>query len=137
MLKETKKLSFILTVIILLSSTVIAPNVRGDKSAVSDNDDKNVSVNDVSFTCCDTEDLPATNSTDQPSAPSPTNALSGNGLVNGAVAWPVLSMATGDTLPIIGTNWLLLAILGNALILIFGAFLRLHSGNSPGLRFAL
>ena len=48
----------------------------------------------------------------------------------------VLAATTGPALPATGNPWILLAIIGNLLMLFFGAVLRLKSGRSPGFAFA-
>ena len=49
----------------------------------------------------------------------------------------VLSAAIGDILPATGTPWFILAILGNLVMLLLGTVLRLRSGRSPGLAYAI
>lgn len=49
----------------------------------------------------------------------------------------VLGSTTGEILPSTGNPWILLAIIGNLLMLLFGSVLRLRSGRSPGILFAI
>lgn len=39
---------------------------------------------------------------------------------------------SGPNLPVTGNNWLILALFGNIMMLLLGAYLRLRSGRSPG-----
>ncbi len=70
------------------------------------------------------------------SAPAPSSASSGStsssSTSNGSAGAAVL----GAILPVTGNNFLIPVIIGNILMLIFGAYLRLRSGNSPGARLA-
>jgi hypothetical protein len=43
----------------------------------------------------------------------------------------------GEFLPITGNNFLILALFGNVMMLLLGAYLRLRSGNSPGFALAI
>lgn len=61
----------------------------------------------------------------------------GDGSSNPPGSGSVLGTTTGELLPATGNPWMILAILGNLLLLIFGAVLRLRSGRSPGLAFAI
>ncbi len=48
-----------------------------------------------------------------------------------------VAAAIGNMLPSTGTNWLVLALIGNIMMLFLGAYLRLRSGRSPGLALAI
>jgi hypothetical protein len=67
--------------------------------------------------------------------PSPTggggpgSSPSSSSGVGGEVA---IAAALGAMLPVTGTNWLVVALIGNVLMLFLGAYLRLRSGRSPG-----
>ncbi len=68
---------------------------------------------------------PADKVTPTPPSPEKPTSHGGNG---GEVA----SVSVGKELPVTGMNWLLLAIIGNVMMLFLGMILRLRSGNAPG-----
>lgn len=45
----------------------------------------------------------------------------------------VASITAGKVLPVTGVNWLVLAFVGNVMMLFLGMILRLRSGNAPGI----
>ena len=61
----------------------------------------------------------------------------GDGSSNPPGSGSVLGTTTGELLPATGNPWMILAILGNLLLLLFGSVLRLRSGRSPGLALAI
>ncbi|MBI5044405.1 MAG: hypothetical protein HZC02_00585 [Candidatus Levybacteria bacterium] len=71
-----------------------------------------------------------------PPPPPPPSGNGGNppssGGNGGGTSNSVLGTTTGEVLPATGNPWILLAILGNLLMLFFGVLLRLRSGRSPG-----
>lgn len=72
-----------------------------------------------------------------PVNPPSSNGGGGSGGGSSSGGQGTLAAATGPMLPATGTPWMLLAILGNLLMLFFGAVLRLKSGRSPGFAFAI
>lgn len=71
-----------------------------------------------------------------PSNP-PSNGGGGGGGGSSSGGPGVLAAATGPVLPATGNPWILFAIIGNLLMLFFGAVLRLKSGRSPGVALAI
>ena len=67
--------------------------------------------------------------------PSSSNSGGGGGGDGGSSGGSsgVLSGATGNILPATGTNWLFYALIGNMMMFMLGAYLRLRSGRSPSL----
>jgi hypothetical protein len=64
--------------------------------------------------------------------PGPT----GGGSPSPSSAAAAVAAAIEALLPSTGTNWLVLALVGNIMMLFLGAYLRLRSGRSPGLELA-
>jgi hypothetical protein len=67
----------------------------------------------------------------------PSNGGGGGGGGSSSNGPGVLAAATGPVLPATGNPWILFAIIGNLLMLFFGAVLRLKSGRSPGFALAI
>ncbi len=68
----------------------------------------------------------------------PSSASGGVGGPGGAGGGSsAVAAAIENMLPATGTNWLILALLGNIMMLFLGAYLRLRSGRSPGLALAI
>ena len=131
----------------LITGNNTANDNHGDVSIVSG--DINVALNiktvvnsnEVTIDCgCKVTPPPEPPTPPTPPTP-PNNGGSGNGSSGGnggGNGGPgVLSALTGPMLPATGNPWLLLAIIGNLLMLFFGAVLRLKSGRSPGFGLAI
>lgn len=52
------------------------------------------------------------------------------------VAHAAEAAVSGPQLPVTGNNWIVLALFGNIMMLLLGAYLRLRSGRSPGFELA-
>lgn len=76
---------------------------------------------------------------EKPTTPPPAvgGNNGGNGRSDDHKGGDVLKAVLGDMLPVTGTPWFILAILGNLLLLFFGTVLRLRSGRSPGFAYAI
>lgn len=106
--------------------------------------DNNANTSDVTVDCdCETPPPPPPPcdgdgcNPPPPPPPPPGNgggggSSSGGGGSNNPSSGSVLGTTTGQVLPATGNPWILLAILGNLLMLFFGVLLRLRSGRSPG-----
>jgi len=96
----------------------------------------NVSETTVDCGCKKEQPQTPSNDPEQPvSAPAPSSASSGSSSSSSS-SNTTTGAVLGATLPVTGNNFLILVIIGNILMLIFGAYLRLRSGNSPGARLA-
>lgn len=98
----------------------------------------NASIVDVSCGCkkeVPTPPVPPTSVT--PPAPSSGGSGGGSSSSSGGSSGNSLAAAIGNMLPSTGINWLLLALMGNIMMLFLGAFLRLRSGRGPGVAYSL
>jgi len=78
------------------------------------------------------KDLPPT-----PNPINPTISNSPSGPSDPPTQIGQVAAAVASILPATGSNLLFLALIGNIMMLLLGAYLRLRSGNSPGYAFAL
>lgn len=131
----------------LITGNNTANGNQGDVSIKTGDIDLTVDVqnvlntNEVSVECgchptppppCDHDCGPIT----PPSNP-PSNGGGGGGGGSSSGGPGVLAATTGPVLPATGNPWILFAIIGNLLMLFFGAVLRLKSGRSPGFALAI
>jgi hypothetical protein len=102
-------------------------------------------INDVKVMCCKEEkpETPPTTTTPptQNNNPKPDdkptgNGKGGNGNGNGK-GGDTLGAAIGKVLPATGLNLFVLALIGNIALLFLGMYLRLRSGRSPTVAFAI
>ncbi len=113
--------------------------LTGDiESYTSIDNDVNTSVVDVDCKCDKEEDkdkevpvAPVGGNVPPSSQASPSNGSSVPAITTAA------EVIAAATLPITGNNWLVLALFGNIMMLLLGAYLRLRSGRSPGYNVAL
>ncbi|MBA3724258.1 MAG: hypothetical protein H0W89_05225 [Candidatus Levybacteria bacterium] len=101
-----------------------------------DNGPINVSVVKVDCACDKDTDkevpvAPVGGTIPPPSQASPSSGSSVPAITTAA------EILAATTLPITGNNWLALALFGNIMMLLLGAYLRLRSGRSPGYNVAL
>jgi hypothetical protein len=110
--------------------------LTGDVYASTTIDNGPINVSKVAIDCkCEKEK--------EKTKEAPTAPVGGNipppSQVNPVGPAPVTAIAqhiaVGPQLPITGNNWLVLALFGNIMMLLLGAYLRLRSGRSPGLAF--
>jgi len=109
-------------------------------SEVSIVNNANTSV--VKEDCCKIKpsEIPPTPTppTQSPGENKPGNGGSGGGGNGGGSSGSTGASsgpAGGHILPVTGADWVMIAILGNILLLLFGVMLRLRSGRSPGFRY--
>lgn len=106
--------------------------------------ENSVNNNTVTVDCdCDKNPEPEKPTEGNPPSSNPgnggnggNNGGGGNGGVGGGPGSILGAMTGGNVLPATGNPWILLAILGNLMMLLFGTALRLRSGRSPSLAFA-
>ncbi len=79
--------------------------------------------------------LPPGVTTTPPSTGGGDNPPGSSGVVQGATS--NAASAVGNMLPATGGNWLFFALLGNILMFLLGAYLRLRSGRGPGFALAI
>ena len=103
--------------------------------------ENNVNESEVVVGCdCEEEEPEEEEPTTPPtggSNPPITTTTTDSKTTSDTKAGEVLSAAIGQILPATGTPWLVLVIFGNLLLLLFGTVLRLRSGRSPGLAYAI
>ncbi len=104
--------------------------------------ENNVNQSEVVVDCgCEEEEKPEEEKPTTPptggSNPPITTTTTEVKTTSDTKAGEVLSQALEQILPATGTPWLILAIFGNLLLLLFGMVLRLRSGRSPGLAYAI
>jgi hypothetical protein len=108
----------------------------GDISYVSEIVNGPINVSQVSVGCCkEKEEKPTGGVTPGPTTTT-TTTTENKPSENGRGGAGAVLAAAGKILPATGGNWLLLAIFANMLMLFMGMYLRLRSGNSPGLAVA-
>lgn len=99
-----------------------------------------VNVSDVEIKCdCEKVAVAAPTSPTTPAVTttetsSPSEAVSPAEAQASSPAEAVMGASAENILPATGNNWFFLAMLGNVLMLILGAYLRLRSGRSPGVQ---
>lgn len=97
-------------------------------------------VNKVTVDCCQKEEEKPAPPPTEKVTPQTTTVSDGRGgeskPSDGGRGGEVLAAAVGKILPVTGNNWLMYALLGNMLMLIMGAYLRLRSGRSPTFAFS-
>lgn len=102
----------------------------GDISVTTDIENT-VNANTVTTECeCKPEPSPTPTPVDK-ITPNPTSYDKSNS--NGNGSGEVASISSEKILPVTGLNWLVLAFIGNVMMLFLGMILRLRSGNSPGI----
>lgn len=111
----------------------------GDIHAMTTIDNGPINVSKVVIDCkCDKEKEKEEAAPSAPAAPVGGNIPPPSQLNPGGPA-PVTTIAqhiaAGPQLPITGNNWMVLALFGNIMMLLLGAYLRLRSGRSPGFAF--
>lgn len=116
--------------------------VTGDIVALTEIDNGPINVSSVKVDC-DCEEKKPTKEKDKeevPSAPVGGNIPPPSQITTSGPA-PITSIpqaiVAAAHLPVTGNNWLVLALFGNIMMLLLGAYLRLRSGRSPGMQFSM
>lgn len=115
--------------------------ITGDIAASTSIDNSPINVNKVEIDCeCEKKEKVKEKEKEVPAAPvggnvPPPSQVTPQGP---GPAAPVVHLASvGPQLPVTGNNWLVLALFGNIMMLLLGAYLRLRSGRSPGALLAM
>ena len=103
----------------------------GDVYYTSSIENGPINVGYVDVSCCDIPDHPTTPPGSNPGG-NPGSAGSGGGSSSGTNA-----PTAGQMLPVTGNYFMLILMVGNVMMLMLGGYLRLRSGRSPNLLFAL
>lgn len=105
----------------------------GDAYYTSSIENGPINVGYVDVECCNIPDHPVTPPGGNPGG-NPGNPGSGGGSSSGGGSTPA---PTGTILPVTGNYFMLILMIGNVMMLMLGGYLRLRSGRSPNLQFAL
>jgi hypothetical protein len=99
-----------------------------------------INANSVTVTCCNQNTKPTTPPTSTPSGNMPSSSStgggsgssSGNGSSSSSGGPGSVLGASASNLPVTGSYWFFIALIGNILVMLMGGYLRLRSGRSPG-----
>lgn len=92
-------------------------------------------ISEVDVTCECQKEKPAAAPIEIAAAPAA--AVSEEAPSAPAAPEEVLAAAAENLLPVTGNNWFFFALIANVLMMLLGAYLRLHSGRSPNLTIAV
>lgn len=118
--------------------------MTGDILALTEIDNGPINVSSVTIDCYCEEKKPTKekekDKEEVPSAPVGGNVPPPTQITTSGPA-PITSIpqavVAAAHLPVTGNNWLVLALFGNIMMLLLGAYLRLRSGRSPGMHLSL